>query len=248
MVNGPRRFLFRPFSFLYYGVLLVLLIVVVPVFTGLFRDILVEGVGLPPEAFGAVLFLSLIGSSVNIPLTTVEAKVPIQTYREVRFFFVTWRIPSVEMGIRKTYVTINLGGAVVPILISAYLILFSIPACSPNIFDSYVKLLVVLLTVTIWTHRNARIIKGLGIATPMFGPPATTAFATLVLDVISPISCPTQIAYVGGTLGALIGADLLNLNKLPEVGAPVASIGGAGTFDGIYLTGLLSVLLVLLLL
>ena len=90
--------------------------------------------------------------------------------------------------------------------------------------------------------------KGLGIATPMFGPPVATALATLVVDAVSPMSCPTQIAYVGGTIGALIGADLLNLRKLPEIGAPVASIGGAGTFDGIFLTGLLSVLLVLLLL
>jgi len=35
---------------------------------------------------------------------------------------------------------------------------------------------------------------------------------------------------------------------LPELGAPVVSVGGAGTFDGIYLTGLVSVMLVLLLL
>ena len=212
-----------------------------------FRSLLVEHIGLPPELFGAVLFLSLIGSYINIPLTTVEARVPIYTYREVRFFMVTWRVPKMEMGIRRTYITINLGGAVVPILISAYLVLWSIPACSTDVAASYLKLLVVLGVVTFTTHRNARIIKGLGIATPMFLPPATTALITLLVDMVSPMSCPTQIAYVGGTIGALIGADLLNLGKLPEIGAPVASIGGAGTFDGIYLTGLMSVLLVLLL-
>jgi uncharacterized membrane protein len=70
---------------------------------------------------------------------------------------------------------------------------------------------------------------------------------TLLIDLVSPMSCPTQIAYVGGTIGALIGADLMNLGKLPAVGAPMASIGGAGTFDGIYLTGIMSVLLLLLL-
>jgi uncharacterized membrane protein len=41
----------------------------------------------------------------------------------------------------------------------------------------------------------------------------------------------------------LIGADLMNLNKLEELGAPVASIGGAGTFDGVFLTGIVAVLL-----
>jgi uncharacterized membrane protein len=41
----------------------------------------------------------------------------------------------------------------------------------------------------------------------------------------------------------LIGADLLNLDKLHGLGAPMASLGGAGIFDGIFLMGLLAVLL-----
>ena len=35
----------------------------------------------------------------------------------------------------------------------------------------------------------------------------------------------------------------LPVGKLQGLGAPVASIGGAGTFDGIFLTGILAVLL-----
>ena len=243
----PRRFVFRPFSFLYLGILFLLFLFMGSIFTTYFRSLLVEALGVPPEAYGAVLLLSLVGSYINIPLTTVEARVPIYTYREVKFWMVTWRMPQVEMGVRRTYITVNLGGAVVPVLISAYLVLWSIPAHSPDLALSYIQLLAVLAVVTITTHRSARIVKGLGIATPMFGPPVTTALTTLLVDIFSPTSCPAQIAYVGGTLGALIGADLLNLGKLPELGAPVASIGGAGTFDGIYLTGLISVSLVLLL-
>ena len=51
------------------------------------------------------------------------------------------------------------------------------------------------------------------------------------------------LAYVGGTLGTLIGADLANLGKVQKLGAPVASIGGAGTFDGIFIAGITAVLL-----
>jgi uncharacterized membrane protein len=51
------------------------------------------------------------------------------------------------------------------------------------------------------------------------------------------------LAYVSGSLGTLIGADLLNLEAVRGRGAPVASIGGAGTFDGIFLTGIMAVLL-----
>jgi uncharacterized membrane protein len=53
----------------------------------------------------------------------------------------------------------------------------------------------------------------------------------------------TPTAYVAGTLGTLIGADILNLNKIRYMRAPVASIGGAGTFDGIFLSGIIAVLL-----
>ena len=48
------------------------------------------------------------------------------------------------------------------------------------------------------------------------------------------------VFFISGVIGTLIGADLRNLRDL---GAPVASIGGAGTFDGIFLIGIVAVLL-----
>ena len=54
---------------------------------------------------------------------------------------------------------------------------------------------------------------------------------------------PTPIT---GTLGTLLGADLLNLHRLRSLGAGVASIGGAGTFDGVFLSGIIAVFLVAL--
>lgn len=50
------------------------------------------------------------------------------------------------------------------------------------------------------------------------------------------------LAYVGGTLGSLVGADLANLGKVRRLGAPVAFIGGAGTFAGVFLAGIIAVL------
>jgi uncharacterized membrane protein len=40
-----------------------------------------------------------------------------------------------------------------------------------------------------------------------------------------------------------IGADLLPMKRLGELGTSVVSIGGAGTFDGVFLTGIIAVLL-----
>jgi uncharacterized membrane protein len=82
-------------------------------------------------------------------------------------------------------------------------------------------------------------VPGVGIAVPVFVPPVATALVALLLAREN----AAALAYVSGSLGTLIGADLLNLDAVRGLGAPVASIGGAGTFDGIFLTGIMAVLL-----
>jgi len=246
-MSRAQRVIFRPFSLFYFSILLFLLLLVFPVLMRFYRGIMVEALGLPPWLFGAVLFLSLFGSSVNVPLVTLESREPVRVFREVRFFGVSWRVPRVEMGVRRTYVMLNVGGGVVPVLISGYLLLVGIPGCSGDLVSSLVDVFVVFLVVTVSTYRSSRLIEGLGIATPMFGPPLATVFGVVVLSLFRVVWCPSMVAYVGGTLGALVGADLLNLGRIRDLGAPVVSIGGAGTFDGIFLTGLFSVVLVLLL-
>jgi uncharacterized membrane protein len=57
------------------------------------------------------------------------------------------------------------------------------------------------------------------------------------------VKTTAALAYVAGTLGTLLGADLLNLYRVRQLEAPVVSIGGAGTFDGIFVTGIVAVLL-----
>jgi uncharacterized membrane protein len=144
-----------------------------------------------------------------------------------------YRIPQVEYGETITTVAVNVGGALIPTAVSIYLL-------SRASSSTVILSLVGVLTVALVTHAVARPVKGVGIATPAFIPPIAAAVAAFIL-------LPTQpktIAYVAGTLGTLIGADLLNLRKIPKLGAPVASIGGAGTFDGVFLSGIIAVLLV----
>lgn len=95
------------------------------------------------------------------------------------------------------------------------------------------------MIVAIAVHSLAYPVRGVGIAVPWLVPPLVAAGAALLL---SRRSAPS-LAYIAGSLGTLIGADLLNLGKVAGLGAPIASIGGAGTFDGIFLTGILAVLL-----
>jgi uncharacterized membrane protein len=88
-------------------------------------------------------------------------------------------------------------------------------------------------------HWLAGPAAGLGIALPVFVPPLSAAAVSLILSYRQ----APALAYIGGSIGRLVWADLLNLGKIAGLGAPVASIGGAGTFDGIFLTGVLAVLL-----
>ena len=127
---------------------------------------------------------------------------------------------------------VNVGGALIPAGMSVFLFLASSLTIA-------LYCLVAILVVTIVTHLVARPVRGVGIQCPTFVPPIAAAVSALIL---SP-SNAAVIAYVSGTFGTLIGADLLNLGKIPDLGAPVASIGGAGTFDGVFVTGIIAVIL-----
>ncbi|MGD0994521.1 MAG: DUF1614 domain-containing protein [Candidatus Bathyarchaeia archaeon] len=179
-----------------------------------------------------ILVGTLIGSFINIPLLKLRATIPMIHDDYVSWFGVTYRIPQVGYGEAVTLVAVNVGGALIPTGVSIYLL-------SKSSISTIILSLIGVLAVALVTHAVARPVKGVGIATPAFIPPIAAAVAALIL---SPAQ-PRTIAYVAGVLGTLIGADLLNLRKIPKLGAPVASIGGAGTFDGVFLTGIIAVLL-----
>jgi uncharacterized membrane protein len=129
-----------------------------------------------------------------------------------------------------TIVAVNVGGAVIPTLLSIYLMVKN------RLFRQG---LLGVAIVTFFVHLMAYPVQGVGIAIPVFVPPLIAAVIALL---ISRQFAP-PLAYIAGSLGTLLGADVLNLGKIQALGAPVASIGGAGTFDGIFMTGILSVLM-----
>jgi len=129
-----------------------------------------------------------------------------------------------------TIVAVNVGGALIPGLLSLYLLL----RCRLWLLG-----VAAVAIVSAVCHALAEPVPGLGIALPVFVPPLSAAAVALVLS--RPYA--PMLAYISGSLGCLIGADLLNLGRIEGLGAPVASIGGAGTFDGIFLTGAFAVLL-----
>jgi uncharacterized membrane protein len=178
---------------------------------------------------GAFLLLvgSLVGSYFNIPVAVIPGQNV--SGQIVHFFGMDYVVPHVAQW-SGTVIAVNVGGAVIPVLMSAYLVMRT---------GVWLGAALATAIVAVVIHALANPVPGLGIAVPVFAPALITAITAFL---ISRANAP-QIAYIAGSIGTLIGADLTNLDKIQGLGAPVASIGGAGTFDGIFLTGILAVLL-----
>jgi uncharacterized membrane protein len=187
-----------------------------------------ERIGVNRRYVFLLLFLSFIGSYVNIPVAELPGQ-EVHSGKVVTFYGMQYVIPMV-VDWPKTVIAVNLGGAVIPVFLSLYLMV------KKGLFGRGLLGVAIVAAVS---HLMAHPVPGVGIAEPTFIPPLVTAAVALL---ISRQYAP-PIAYISGSLGTLIGADLLNLGKIRGLGAPVASIGGAGTFDGIFLTGIVAVLL-----
>jgi len=175
-----------------------------------------------------LLFASLLGSYVNIPIAALGEEVMV-TEREVTFFGMHYIVPALVEP-PEVILAVNVGGAVIPTLLSIYLL-------SKN--RLWGRGLIAIFCVAAICHAIAQPIRGVGIGLPIFVAPLAAAFVAAVVSWRN----AAPLAYAGGCLGVLIGADLVNLDRLQGLGAPVLSIGGAGTFDGIFVTGVVAVLL-----
>jgi uncharacterized membrane protein len=185
--------------------------------------------GVGPGAALVLLFGSLIGSYFNIPVTVLPGPPPVQSGEIVEFFGIRYVVPVV-VSWPGTVLAVNVGGAVIPTIMSTYLVIR---------YQLWLKAAIATAAIAFIIHSMATPVPGIGIAVPVFAPVVATAILAFILS----REYAAPLAYIGGSMGTLVGADLLNLDKINGLGAPVASIGGAGTFDGIFLTGILAVLL-----
>ena len=188
-----------------------------------------DKIGVPSEALFSLLLLSWVGSWVNIPLARLPVAESMLEGGVVRVFGQRYVVPQWRHP-RHTVLAVNVGGAVVPTFLSLYLLT---QALAP------LRVVVATAAVTFLTYRWARPVAGVGIVVPMLLPPLSAALAALLLV---PQQAPLA-AYVAGTMGTLIGGDLLHVRQVTKFATPVASIGGAGTFDGVFLTEIIAVLL-----
>lgn len=224
----PSEYQYLPLTPGFFSILVVVfLILLVLVQFDLLRLAYLR-LGVSPGAALVLLAASLIGSYFNIPVAHIPGH-RIVTPAVIDFFGMQYQVP-VLMREPGTTVAVNIGGALIPAVMSLYLLVR---------YELWVRGAIAVAIVAALMHWMATPVPGLGIAVPVFVPVIVTTVVAVALarDRAAPL------AYVAGSLGTLIGADLLNLPDVGSLGAPIASIGGAGTFDGIFLTGIAAVLL-----
>ncbi|PPC89685.1 MAG: hypothetical protein CTY34_10595 [Methylobacter sp.] len=185
--------------------------------------------GISPQLSLFLLIASLFGSGINLPLFVMDVKESGHLIAEPgrKPFWEIYR--PARPG--KIVVAVNVGGCLIPVALSFYFI-------SLQLVDPF-NLLVALLGVTALSYHFSRLMPGLGVGMPILLAPFASALLALLLE--APHAA--HLAYISGVLGVLLGADLLKLKQVTGLGAPIAAIGGAGTFDGIFLTGIIAALL-----
>jgi uncharacterized membrane protein len=222
MIFPPLIFLLMVFFFLVALIMLPFLMV------GMIGHAFLR-LGISPMLMFWLIILTLVGSLVNIPIYRIQSR-DLMGERVVSYFGMRFRVPRPGKT-QTTTLAVNVGGALIPLGLSLYLI---------SKMDFGLALPILLVIVTVVVNRLARPVRGLGIGVPGLVPPLVAALGAYFI-------CPPELrapcAYISSTMGILIGADLMNLRQIGQLGAPVASIGGAGTFDAIFLSGIIAVLL-----
>jgi len=193
-------------------------------------QVAVAKLGFSPQASLLLLLLVLVGSTINIPLYERVSRV---TYWPewldlwtMRFF---WGIPIQKIQ-QKTVVALNVGGGVIPTVLALY----QLSRANPW------HILAVTGIVTGVSYYSAQVVPGIGIQMNALVAPLTAAMTAMLL---TGGMAAAPVAFAGGVLGTLIGADLLHLPQIERMTPGVLSIGGAGVFDGIALCGLFALLL-----
>lgn len=187
-----------------------------------------DKLGLSPNSAYLLLMTSLLGSFVNLPLFSMRAQPPSPDAAVPENPF--WQIPRLPFT-GRTVIAVNVGGGLIPISFSLYLLTHNPLPLSDALLG--------VVAVSAISYVISRPIQGLGIGMPILIAPISAALMALAIN--PEYSAP--LAYISGTMGVLIGADVMRLKSVGSLGLPIASIGGAGTFDGIFITGIVAVLL-----
>ncbi len=199
------------------------------------------------SAQGVLMLIAiLIGRVVNFPVFTSERLVIVQKPQTFGYTMdESGRHIQMEQDsaneLKKQVFALNLGGFILPLLLSlTFIIRLHVNNQADGVYG-WIAFAMVMVAGGCYAMTKADPFTGLRVPLVM---PALMTFISVFFFVPEPFR--PVAAYVAGTMGTIIGgnlAPLLTPRIRNAVGTPMVSIGGAGTFGGVFVAGILAVLL-----
>ncbi|MBR6011350.1 MAG: DUF1614 domain-containing protein [Methanomicrobium sp.] len=233
------RYFFSPVSVILLIFLIAAAIFLIPLlFLGLIGSALAK---LGFNIFWIILLIigMIVGSFVNLPLMKVKSEQQFVRVEHGRLMDRLYKVPEFS---NETMIAVNVGGCVIPVFVSIYILLSALTIADADPMGLYLRCLIATAIVAVAVFKTSTPIAGLGVATGFLIPPLCALICAIILSGGDSFTA-VAVAYISGTVGTLIGADVMNIGNLSNSGAPVASIGGAGTFDAIFLSGIIAAFL-----
>lgn len=176
----------------------------------------------------------VLGGLINIPLKRIVREEPVWSH-PLAVFALDRAMPGWLIRRQETVIAVNVGGCLIPVGIAVYQLTHLAPL-GPEALSAAALATAI---VTFVSYIAATPVAGVGIVMPGFVAPLTAALSAIIL---APEYAP-PVAFVAGVIGTLVGADFFHIGDFIKTPVGVASIGGAGTFDGIVLAGILAAFL-----
>ncbi len=201
----------------------------------LFVFLVLVSIGVNPLLALTLTLGSLLASYINVTIVEITYYTPFAPFGD---FMKLFPIPIVMQRVDKLFIELNVGGAIIPVAVSIYLIL-------TYLINNTAVMALFIMSLIISSFINwldSRVIPGIGVALPTALPVLLTLTFTLIATILFRAN-PLGFSYSLGSLSTLIGADLLNIGRVVRSMRGYVAIGGAGVFDGIYITGLASLVL-----
>ncbi len=216
---------------------ILLILCLIPIYFLRFIETALGHLHLTPAQAALAMFGILFGSLINLPVYRIPRD------EEVTYTWDPWGLSRMVLSQvpvrRETVIAVNVGGCVIPVLVGLWQIRF-IVASGPW---PVTALLVAMGANIAMSYLMARPVPGIGIVMPAWVAPLTAIGTTcLLLSSSHYDAVRAPVAFVAGITGPLVGADLLHLRRVLRLPVGMLSIGGAGTLDGIVLSGLLAAL------
>jgi uncharacterized membrane protein len=211
-------------------VFLLLLLLLPMLFGELMATSLVK-LHLSPQVAVLLMMAIIVGGIVNIPVKRIAHERVVSAH-PLSVFGLGGLWPEMRRERHETIIAVNFGGCVVPTGLALYELLQLAAQSAPALWAALVAGIVNIAVC----YFLARPVEGVGILLPGLVPAAVAA----ILALIFAPSEAAPVAFVAGVAGPLIGADLLHLKEIEQSATGIASIGGAGTFDGIVLSGIVA--------